>query len=176
MFCWVTDGTVYCCICCMYMGCPNSINLIISYYINRIICCYSLQLQQWRSAICDTQATECTLLFLRYSSYSITLNSPTRFNPKGLIIIWEPNKTIPHKTKLATFVHSWLFYTMWIMYWSGSLVLCRTVLVWFPDDNPLWIKTCRIIQFDILRNNVLLLVGWVLWIVYQQCMYCIIYS
>ena len=80
-------------------------------------------------------------------------------------------KTIPYKTKLATFMHSWHFYTMWLMYQSGFLVLCVTVMVWFPDDDPLWIKTCGIIQYDILRNNVVLLVCQVLWTDFWQCLY-----
>jgi len=40
----------------------------------------------------NTQPTKCTIQFLRYSHYSITLNIPTCFNPQW-IIIREPNKS-----------------------------------------------------------------------------------
>jgi hypothetical protein len=48
--------------------------------------------------------TKCTVLYLSYLYYNITLNIPTCFDPQ-VIIIREPTKAILHKTKLATFVH-----------------------------------------------------------------------
>ena len=40
----------------------------------------------------DTKSTKCTVMFLRYLHYSITLNILTRFDPQGTIIR-ELNKT-----------------------------------------------------------------------------------
>jgi hypothetical protein len=50
------------------------------------------------------RTTKCIILFFRYLYY-VTLNVPTCFDPRG-IIIGEPTKAILHKTKLATFIHS----------------------------------------------------------------------
>ena len=32
----------------------------------------------------------------------------------------------------------------------GTLVLCIIALVWFPDEDPLRIETCRNVQCDII--------------------------
>ena len=32
----------------------------------------------------------------------------------------------------------------------ANLVLCGIVFVWFPDDDPLWIETCRNIRCNIM--------------------------
>jgi hypothetical protein len=32
----------------------------------------------------------------------------------------------------------------------ANLVLCGIALVWFPDNDPLWIETCSNIQCDII--------------------------
>jgi hypothetical protein len=31
----------------------------------------------------------------------------------------------------------------------ANLALWGTVIVWFPDDDPVWIKTCRNIRSDV---------------------------
>ena len=31
----------------------------------------------------------------------------------------------------------------------ANLVLCGIALLWFPDDDPLWIETLRTIHYDI---------------------------
>jgi len=156
------------------MVCPNSVNLIISYYINRIICVvrvYSYRNEELKFTTLKQQnAHHCSLDIHITVSHRIILHVSIHKGSSSE----NQTKTIWHKTKLATFIHSWLFYTTWIRYWSGCLALCSSAMVWFPDDDPLWIKTYRIIQCDILRNNVVLLVGWMLCIGYRQCLCCAI--
>ena len=50
-------------------------------------------------------------------------------------------KAMPHKTKLATFKHRWHNVTG-----SNS----GNDLVWFPDDDLLWIEIRRNTQWDIM--------------------------
>jgi hypothetical protein len=33
-------------------------------------------------------------------------------------------------------------------YKSGYLALCFVALVWFPDEDPLWIEICKNIEYD----------------------------
>lgn len=173
-FCWVTDGTVYCCIYYLHMVCPDSVTLIISYYVNRIICVvrvYSYRSEEVKFTTLKQQnAHYCSLDIHITISHRIILHVSIHKGSSSENQI----KTIPHKTKLVTFIHSWLFCTMWIRCRSGCLFLCGTAKVWFPDDDPLWIETYRIIQCDILRKSVVFLVGWMLWIGYRQCLCCTI--
>jgi hypothetical protein len=53
----------------------------------------------------STQTKKCTVLFLGYLCYTVTLNIATYFDPKG-IIIRELTKATLQKTKLTTFVRS----------------------------------------------------------------------
>jgi hypothetical protein len=52
---------------------------------------------------------------------------------------------------------------MLIMYKIANLVLCNIILYWSPDDDPLWIETCKNTQCDIiiqkLRKNIARFVG-----------------
>ena len=66
----------------------------------------SVEVKERVVIIHDTKSTKCTKLFLIYLYNNITLNIATCFGPQGTNIRGQ-TKVIPHKTKLAPFVHSW---------------------------------------------------------------------
>ena len=92
----------------------------------------SIQLGTTQLHFHDIIRTKCTNSFLRYW-HILHFIFPRVSVCKGSSSGYQ-TKTMQHKTKLATFVHTKRLYKC-----DGC---CSIILVWFPDDGPLQTETC----------------------------------